>query len=259
LNALVFFDDNPAERSIVRQLKPEVAVPEVPSDPAYFIRELESHRYFEAVTVSAEDVQRTAFYRADSQRRALETSAADLDAYLASLSMQARVESITGRTIERAVQLINRSNQFNLTTRRYTNAEMLEIVDNPGWITRTVTLADRFGDSGLISVALARIAGEDLIVDTWLMSCRVLKRGVERLLLNSLVDQASRRGLKRIIGEYIPSKKNSLVRDHYQLLEFSRIERADTEHTYWELRLDGPWEPRRHFIQERVADEPIAV
>jgi FkbH-like protein len=259
LNSLVFFDDNPAERSIVRQLRPEVAVPEVPNDPAYYIRALDRQRYFETMTISAEDLKRTEFYRADSKRQALESSALDLSAFLQSLDMVARIEPVAASTIERTAQLINRSNQFNLTTRRYTNADVLNLMANPNWITRTISLRDRFGDNGLISVLLARTEADTLIIDTWLMSCRVLKRGVERLLLNNVVAAASRGGVKRVIGEYIPTPKNDLVREHYRALGFNQIDGEMPGHTYWELRIDDQWKPHQHFIRESSSDEPIAV
>jgi FkbH-like protein len=259
LNSLVFFDDNPAERSIVRQLRPEVAVPEVPDDPAYYIRALDRQRYFETLTISTEDLKRTEFYRSDSKRQALESSAMNLDSFLQSLDMVARIEPVVAATVERTAQLIDRSNQFNLTTRRYTNADVLNLMANPTWITRTISLKDRFGDNGLISVLLARTEADALIIDTWLMSCRVLKRGVERLLLNNVVAAASQRGLKRVIGEYIPTPKNDLVREHYRALGFIQINGEMPGNSYWELRVDDQWKPHQHFIREIPSDEPTAV
>jgi FkbH-like protein len=252
MNSLVFFDDNPAERSIVRQLQPEVAVPEVPADPAYYIRALDRHRYFEAMGISAEDLKRTQFYRADKQRQELESSVADLDSFLKSLDMVARIEPVVESTLERTVQLINRSNQFNLTTRRYSNADLVHLMSNASWITRTISLSDRFGDNGLISVLLAREDGDALVIDTWLMSCRVLKRGVERLLLNNIVAHASSRGLNRVVGEYISTSKNGLVRDHYRNLGFVQFNAQNTGQSHWELRIDNQWSPREHFILESI-------
>jgi FkbH-like protein len=255
LNSLVFFDDNPAERSIVRRLRPEVAVPEVPADPAYYIRALDQQRYFEALTISAEDLKRTEFYRSDSQRQALESSALDLNAFLESLDMTATIGPVIASTVERTVQLISRSNQFNLTTRRYTNAGVLELMADANWITRTISLRDRFGDNGLISVLLARVDSDALVIDTWLMSCRVLKRGVERLVLNNLVSAAGQRGLARLIGEYIPTPKNGLVLEHYPALGFTPIEGAVPGHKYWELRIDDQWTQHPHFIRENSPNE----
>jgi FkbH-like protein len=252
LNSLVFFDDNPAERSIVRQLRPEVAVPEVPADPAYFVRALDRQRYFEASSISAEDLKRTQFYHADSKRQALESSVTDLDSFLQSLDMVAQIEPVVDSTLERTVQLINRSNQFNLTTRRYSNADVLDLMADPSWVTRTISLRDRFGDSGLISVLLAKVESDTLVIDTWLMSCRVLKRGIERLLLNSVVADAIERRLKRVIGEYIPTPKNELVREHYRTLGFKQIEGETPGHTYWELCVNDQWKRHQHFIRESV-------
>ncbi|MGD0506036.1 MAG: HAD-IIIC family phosphatase [Steroidobacteraceae bacterium] len=259
LNSLVFFDDNPAERSIVRRLQPEVAVPEVPEDPSYRIRALDRHRYFEALAISREDLQRRDFYRANSERQALESSVESLDDFLRSLEMQARIEPVGALNVERTVQLINRSNQFNLTTKRYTNADVLEFANNPAWITLTVSLKDRFGDNGLISVLLARVESDSLVIDTWLMSCRVLKRGVEALLLNCVFAAAKKRGLNRLVGDYLPTAKNDLVREHYPTLGFARIGSLTDGQTQWELRVDEQWKVRLHFIKEIESDEPIAV
>jgi FkbH-like protein len=259
VNSLVFVDDNPAERSIVRRLRPEVTVPELPEDPAYFIQALDRQRFFEAVALSTEDFARTEFYRADAKRQALASSTRAIDEFLRSLDMSARIEPVHPANLERAVQLINRSNQFNLTTRRYTNADVLEMSGNPSWITRTVSLRDRFGDNGLISVLLARIESDALMIDTWLMSCRVLKRGVERLLLNDIAAAARRHELRRIRGEFAPTAKNGLVRDHYRSLGFERIGGETDGTTQWELRLDAQWTPLAHFIRERSAHERVAV
>jgi FkbH-like protein len=254
LNSLVFVDDNPAERSIVRRLRPEVAVPELPEDPAYYIQALERYRYFQAVAVSTEDLKRTEFYRADAARQAVESSAEDLNAFLQSLGLIARVGPIVPATLERCVQLINRSNQFNLTTRRHSNADVLRMMDDPSWVTRAISVRDRFGDHGLISVLLAQVEANALVIDTWLMSCRVLKRGIEHFLLNHLVVLAKELGLRRLLGEYVPTAKNVLVRDHYTSLGFTRIGGDDTGHTRWELEIDDDWQPRQNFIRESPLD-----
>ena len=150
--------------------------------------------------------------------------------------------------------MINRSNQFNLTTRRHSNADLLRMMDDPSWVTRSISLRDRFGDHGLIGVLLARIDGDVLVIDTWLMSCRVLKRGVEHFLLNHLVALAEELGSRRLVGEYIPTAKNGLVRDHYAGLGFARAGGDDDGNTRWELAIDETWQPRPHFIQESPID-----
>jgi len=242
LDSLVFIDDNPAERAIVRQLAPEVAVPELPEDVTGYIRAIEQQRYFQVLAVAPEDFQRTDFYQADKARREVQSSATDMESFLRSLEMKARIGPINTATLERAVQLIHRSNQFNLTTRRHSVADIKRILDDPGWVTRTVSLSDRFGDNGLISVLLAQIRGETLEIDTWLMSCRVLKRGVEQFLLNHICALARQRGLKTVRG----------VRDHYPNLGFARLEETDETISRWELRLEPPAEALQNFIREEL-------
>jgi FkbH-like protein len=250
LNSVVFVDDNPAERAIIRRFLPEVAVPELPEDPAGYILAIERHRYFQPVTISSEDLERTRYYQADSARDAAQSSAQDLDGFLRMLAMTARIAPIEPATLERSVQLIQRSNQFNLTTRRHSAAAVQAMVKDDCWLTRTVSLRDRFGDNGLISVLLARLGADVLEIDTWLMSCRVLKRGVEQLLLNHLVEFARSHGLKSLRGEYLPTAKNVLVRDHYANLGFTELDRPDGERTRWELRVDEDWTALATFITE---------
>ncbi len=252
LNSLVFVDDNPAERSIVRQLRPEVAVPELPLDPSGYIMALERHRYFQTLTLSTEDLKRTEYYRADSARQAAESSAEELDGFLKSLQMTTRFGPIEPATLERTVQLIQRSNQFNLTTRRHSAADVQAMMADNSWLTRTVSLRDRFGDNGLISVLLAKTVGDALVIDSWLMSCRVLKRGVEQFLMNRLCEIARSRGLRALRGEYIPTAKNGLVRDHYARLGFTQLDRDDSGHTTWEFRLEEGWAPIETHITESL-------
>ena len=248
LDSLVFVDDNPAERSIIRQLVPEVAVPEVSEDPIEFVETLERHHYFQVATLGAEDFKRTEYYRDNAKREEILASAGGIDDFLRSLEMTAVIAPIQPMTLERSTQLINKSNQFNLTTKRRNMAEVLALTEAPDWITVTVSLADRFGDNGLISVVLACVRSDALEIDTWLMSCRVLKRGVERFLLNYLCDLARERGLGHIRGEYIPTAKNDLVRNHYAELGFDNIETKPDGTTLWELSLSD-YELLPNFIK----------
>lgn len=250
LGALVFVDDNPAERSVVRQLVPEVAVPEMPADCADYIRTLEGYRYFQVTTLATEDFKRTEFYQANKARVRAQATASNIDAFLQSLRMSARIEPISATSLERSAQLISRSNQFNLTTRRYTKAELLSMMEDGRWITRTVSLADRFGDNGLISVVLAHESPRALQIDTWLMSCRVLKRGVEGFVLNHLVKIARERQLSAILGEYVPTAKNALVRDHFRKLGFALVREAEDGHSWWELSVRPDWQAPSTFIEE---------
>lgn len=249
-DSIVFVDDNPAERALVRQLAPDVMVPELPEDPAGYIAAVENLRAFQVVSLSSEDLKRTEFYQANAQRQLQEESATNIDDFLRSLAMVAHVAPVDATTLERTAQLINKSNQFNLTTRRRSAAEVQAIADDPQWITRTVSLVDKFGDNGLISVLLARIEQDTLFIDTWLMSCRVLKRGVESLLLNKLVEIARERGLKQIVGEYIPTAKNVIVKDHYQNLGLTKIAEDDGR-TRWRLDVASA-SPLTVFIKEEA-------
>ena len=253
VNSLVFVDDNPAERALVRQMLPEVAVPELGTDPADYIRSVEQHRYFQTVSTSAEDYQRAEYYRGNAAREVAEQEAGGLNAFLASLAMVADIAPIDGPSLERSTQLVNKSNQFNLTTRRYTAAEILALTKDSAWVTVTASLTDRFGDNGLISVLLARVEESVMEIDTWLMSCRVLKRGVEQMLLNELVTDCLKRGVQRIRGTYLPTPKNGLVARHYSDLGFRAVD-APTGlpegATRWELEL-AERSPLPTFIEVR--------
>jgi FkbH-like protein len=253
LDSLVFVDDSPVERSIVRRLRPEVAVPEMPEDPAYFVSVLERHRYFQTTVISSEDLERTAFYHAEQARQAVELTADDLEGFLRSLKLVGRIAPINVATLERSVQLIHRSNQFNVTTRRHGAAEVQAMMDSPTWLALSVSLKDRFGDNGLIAVLMAEAvnAERSLFIDTWLMSCRVLKRGVEQYMLNRLVELAEDRGLDRLVATYIPTAKNGMVKDLFADLGFTLIDQQNDGQTRWELPLDVRWRPLTHFITEQ--------
>lgn len=250
LDSLVFVDDNPAERALARRLVPDVAVPELPDDPAGFIQALEPHRHFQTLALAKEDLERAKYYRADAERAQALGGSANVEDFLRSLSMKALVAPLSPLSLERAAQLVNKSNQFNLTTRRRSAAELAALAADPGWLTRTISLRDRFGDNGLIGVLLAKIEGDALVLDTWLMSCRVLKRGVETLANNHLARWALCRGLARLVGEYVPTPKNGLVREHYRALGYARTSEDATGRTLWELPLTPEWTPSPVFIEE---------
>jgi FkbH-like protein len=236
----------------VRRLLPEVAVPEVSGDPNDFIDAVERNRYFQIVGLGKEDLRRTEYYRANSERKQIESASEGIPEFLQSLHMVAEVGPITDLTLERSAQLINKSNQFNLTTIRRSTAEVLALAHDPQWITRTVSLKDRFGDNGLISVLLAKTEAECLDIDTWLMSCRVLKRNVEQLLLNEICRLAKDRGLRRISGCYVPTAKNALVKDHFTSLGFNLVSQGDDGRCKYELELANfaPVETHIQLIEE---------
>jgi FkbH-like protein len=228
IDSLVFVDDNPFERSLVRRELPMVAVPEVGDDPATFARTLADAGYFEALSVTEEDRARSAQYQGNRQREQMKAAATDLDSYLRSLEMELIWRRFDKLGLQRTVQLINKTNQFNLTTRRYTEEDVLAIMaDDSRAFGLQLRLVDRFGDNGIIAIVIGRMVGaEDLLIDTWLMSCRVLGRQVEPTTLNLVADQAKRLGARRLIGEYLPTKKNGMVKDHYTKLGFTPAEQG---------------------------------
>jgi len=220
LDALVFVDDNPAERAIVRQELPQVHVPELPDEPSAFVSTLAAAGYFEALRLTGDDVARTSQYQANAERERLKDSATDMDVYLQSLRMTLTVGPFDAMNLQRIVQLINKTNQFNLMTERLTEPEVLARMSDPRWLTLYARLTDRFGDNGLIAILMARIEGTDAIIETFLMSCRVLGRGVEQACLNLLASSAQQRGAIRLIGQYRSTEKNNMVRDLYPSLGF---------------------------------------
>jgi FkbH-like protein len=248
LDAMVFLDDNPVERGLVRKLLPRVAVPELPEEPAYYARTLSAAGYFEAVTFAGEDLKRANFYRDNAKRASLQKQVGGVAAYLASLDMTITFQPFDSTGRARIVQLINKSNQYNLTTRRYTEPEVAAAENDPQVFTMQVRLADIFGDNGMISVVICR-PGEpgawepDKVgvwhIDTWLMSCRVLGRKVEHMVLREILVHAREAGIQKLIGVYRPTDRNKLVADHYAKLGFMRVGEEESGLTRWELVVEG--------------------
>jgi FkbH-like protein len=251
LDSFVFLDDNPFERAQVREALPKVLVPELPSDPAAYSRVLMTAGLFEAVTFSNEDRIRVEQYAANAQRKSLLAQSRDLGAFLRSLQMEAVFTTGGDVGWSRFAQLINKSNQFNLTTRRYSEAEIVSLVADPTTLTLQVRLTDRFGDNGMICAIVAVPDASDWVLDTWVMSCRVLGREVEQMVLNRVAAEAQARGIKRLIGSYRPTERNGMVKDHYARLGFTRIGSEEAEDR-WVLDLAG-FTPREVPI-ETVGD-----
>ena len=224
VDALVFLDDNPAERMQVRSALPLVGVPELPDDPAYYPRALAAAGYFEAVAISPEDRERAGYYQANAERAAALSASGDIDSYLASLGMVCAIAPVDALSRARVSQLINKSNQFNLTTRRYSESEVEAAERDPSRHIVQVRLADRFGDNGIVSVIIADKRHQKWEIDTWLMSCRVLGRRVQEAALDHLVTAARISGSHILVGRYRPTPKNRLVADHYGKLGFTRFE-----------------------------------
>jgi FkbH-like protein len=238
LDALVFVDDNAAEREEVRQALPDVRVVELSADPSDYPVLLDRTGWLDLVGLSTEDQARTGMYRANVAREEIKTAAGSYDAYLKSLEQRAVVGPFEERHLDRIMQLTNKTNQFNLTTRRMTRSELAAIMASPIHLTDYVQLADRFGDNGLISVFAARGDGPDLWIELWLMSCRVFGRGVERLVCNRMVARAKEAGYRTLHGVYRPTGKNVVVKELCQTLGFARggpIEDGD----HWALELDA--------------------
>jgi FkbH-like protein len=225
LDALVFFDDNPAERALVRGELPMVAVPEVPADPAYYVRTLEDAGYFEAVSLTSDDLARARQYQDNGRRAQALDAATDMDSFLRGLEMTLQIGGLDAGSIVRVTQLINKTNQFNVTTRRYTEAELRAFGADPANVVMHFRLLDRFGDNGLIGVLLARGGDDRMVIDTLLMSCRVLGRGVEHAMINELVARAAARGIREIVGEYLPTARNGMVADLFGRLGFAPADR----------------------------------
>ena len=243
MDSFVFLDDNPFERNLVRQMLPDVTVPELPEDPAAVPAYLESLHLFEPVSYSEEDSARTAQYQAEASRTAAQAKFASYDEYLQALDMQGQILPFDSFHYPRIAQLTQRSNQFNLRTVRYSETEMAQLADDPEYLTRYMTLSDRYGEHGLISVVICKKQSEDtLFIDTWLMSCRVLRRGVEGCLFDAIVRMALDNGFRYLTAEYIPTAKNKMVEHFYDEIGMQ----PDGERTY---RLDcTKHQNHAHFI-----------
>jgi FkbH-like protein len=236
LDSLVFVDDNPFERNIVRATLPEVAVPELHKDPSTYLETLVAAGYFESIAITAEDAARTAQYRANAQRHLARAAATDLDGYLRELDMELHWARFDRVGLVRIAQLINKTNQFNLTTRRTTEDEISDLVSQDECLTLQLRLKDRLGDNGIIAIVIARPRGSILHIDTWLMSCRVLGRKVEQATLNLIMREAGRLGATRVVGEYIATAKNGMVSGHYASLGFARVDSTQND---WFRDVDG--------------------
>lgn len=235
LDTLTFLDDNPYERAEVRRSLPMVDVPVLPNEPTQFRRVLEDYPYFEMSSFTHEDRTRTEQYRARAQAEVLRKTTNSLDAYQASLGMVATIGAIDSLNMPRVVQLINKTNQFNLTTRRRDRAEVELLLERPNVEHFWVRLRDKFADHGLVSVVIALNKGQYLEIDTMLMSCRVIGRGVEQLMVRELIAIALQCGCQGLVGVYIPTERNKLVSDLFQRLGFTDLERTAPGQSSWHL------------------------
>ena len=245
-DSMVFLDDNPFERNMVRENIPGITVPELPEDPGEYLEYLYGLNLFETASYSGADKDRTKQYQVEAQRVSLQKTFTDEADFLKSLNMVSKVSGFTKFNTPRVAQLSQRSNQFNLRTVRYTEANIEALAADTKVIDLSFTLEDKFGDNGLIAVVIMKEQNaETLFVDTWFMSCRVLKRGMENFTLNIMVEAAKEKGYKRIIGEYLPTSKNKMVEDHYAHLGFTHVVDAPT--AQYALDVEA-YQPRACFI-----------
>ena len=220
-NSMVFLDDNPVERQIVKDNIPDITVPELPEDPAYYLQYLYSLNLFDTTGVTVEDIKRTESYQKELHISTLKKSFVNESDFLSSLEMVSLVEPFNKSNLARVVQLSQRSNQFNLRTIRYTDNDVLELAASSDYMNYCFTLNDKFGENGLICVVSLKLVTESVcFIENWFMSCRVLKRTMENFVLNTIVEDLNKTGCLKLIGEYIPTAKNNLVLDHYKNLGF---------------------------------------
>ncbi len=245
-DSMVFLDDNPFERNLVRSLLPDVIVPELPEEPAEYVRAICELNLFETSSFSAEDSLRTELYRQKAESEEMQAAFSSVEEYLRSLDMEITVGRFEPKRIPRISQLMQRSNQFNLTTRRRSEAECEELMRNPACYPIFAELKDRLGNHGLISIVVARSQEEELFVSDWLMSCRVLTRGVEQFLMNHVFEYAAGCGKKWVVGEYRPTAKNGMVKNFYQQFGFEPAP-GDDGTTRWRLEV-ARYEPAATFL-----------
>jgi FkbH-like protein len=252
-DSMVFLDDNPFERNMVRENIPGISVPELPEDPGKYLEYLYSLNLFETASYSQADKDRTKQYQVEAKRVSLAKTFTNEADFLKSLDMVSTVSGFSKFNTPRVAQLSQRSNQFNLRTIRYTEADITSMAENPDVIDLSFTLEDKFGDNGLIAVVIMKKQDDEtLFVDTWFMSCRVLKRGMENFTLNMMVECAKKRGYKRIIGEYLPTPKNKMVGQHYPNLGFASLEVA-SEGAKYILDVDS-YQPRECYITKKEVE-----
>jgi len=251
LDSLVFIDDNPAERALVREQLPEVAVPEIGTNVALYPSFIERGGYFERSSLSQEDLDRAGYYAANRQRETESAGFASYSEYLESLQMRAEIAPFSETYLERITQLANKTNQFNLTTRRFSIAEIRELAASPRHVTLYGRLADRFGDNGLVSLLIAERKDDELHIDTWLMSCRVLKRDFELAMFDTLVARARELGVNSVVGYYFKTAKNDMVSEHFANLGFTLVESAsDGSRSLWRFDLPLRYSPKNTAIKE---------
>jgi HAD-superfamily phosphatase, subfamily IIIC/FkbH-like domain len=246
-DSMVFVDDNPAEREIVKRQIPGARAPAMPC-PEKYIEMIDRGGFFEVTSLSEDDMHRNEMYKANARREKIKASFENYDDYLRSLDMTAVIDNFEPVYFQRIAQLTNKSNQFNLTTKRYSSADIEKITDSHDYITMYGKLKDKFGDNGVVSLVVGKRENDTLHIILWLMSCRVLKRKMECAMMDSLVKKARAAGVRKIIGYYLPTAKNKMVKEFYQQQGFSMESCDDTGKSVWSCRLDGQYRAKNDVI-----------
>ena len=247
-DSFVFADDNPAEREIVRKGLRGIAVPEL-SKPEEYIKLIDRNGYFEVTRLSEDDLKRKQMYAENVKREIKKSTYVDYGEYLKDLLMKAEIDSFVPKYLNRIAQLTNKSNQFNLTTKRYSLKEIEDATEDEKKLTLYGKLEDKFGDNGVVSVLIGTKKGTALHMDLWLMSCRVLKRDMEYAMMDTLVKKCKEQGIKTIIGYYYPTIKNEMVKDFYSKMGFRKIREDENHNTTWEFSLEDPYTEKCEVIK----------
>lgn len=254
--SFVFVDDNPAEREIISSQVAGTAIAEIDS-PEHYIQTIDKAGYFEVTNLSQDDLSRTKMYEENAKRKQLEVSFESYDDYLRSLEMKAEIKAFAPMYMSRIAQLTNKSNQFNLTTRRYSQTDIEELANDSEHITLYGKLADKFGDNGVVSVVIGKIAGDshdELHIELWLMSCRVLKRNMEFAMMDELVHEAKTRGIRQIYGYYYPTAKNAMVKDFYNLQGFTKVKEDADGNSTWLFEIADDYTNKQDVILVNTED-----
>lgn len=249
--SFVFVDDNPAERAIIEEQLYGVGIPAI-EGVEHYIQTIDKSGFFEVTTISGDDYKRNEMYKENAKRQQLQATFANYDDYLKSLEMHGEIKSFAPLYMSRIAQLTNKSNQFNLTTRRYSQSEIEEVAKDSNHITLYGKLGDKFGDNGVVSIVIGRIDGEkkdELHMELWLMSCRVLKRDMEYAMMDELVEKAKTAGIKKIVGYYYPTAKNAMVKDFYKLQGFRMVSEDAEGNTVWEFEVDDSYKKKQNVIE----------
>lgn len=249
--SFVFVDDNPAEREIIKGQVLATAVPEI-STVEHYIQTIDKSGFFEVSSLSADDLKRNEMYLENAKRTELQASFQNYEDYLKSLEMKAEIREFIPMYMSRIAQLTNKSNQFNLTTKRFSQSDIEKVAENENYITLYGKLEDKFGDNGVVSVVIGRITGidrEELHLELWLMSCRVLKRDMEFAMMDALVEKARKQGIKKIIGYYYPTAKNAMVKDFYALQGFSKQSEDEAGSSIWEYVVEENYQKKQSVIK----------